>query len=92
MSALTLDKPPAPAAAPARRTDRTGPLRGVLKRLLTALFVLFCTATVAFFLVRLSGDPVKILLPPDATAEQEQVLRHSLGLDQSLFAQYLDYL
>ncbi|MFG3216048.1 ABC transporter permease [Streptomyces tendae] len=92
MSALTLDEPPVPTAAPSRRPDRTGLLLGVAKRLATAVFVLLCTATVAFFLVRLSGDPVKILLPPDATAEQEQVLRHSLGLDQSLFAQYLDYL
>lgn len=92
MSALTLDEPPAPAATPTRRPNRTGLLLAVVKRLATALFVLLCTATVAFFLVRLSGDPVKILLPPDATAEQEQVLRHSLGLDQPLFAQYLDYL
>ncbi len=92
VSTLTLDTPPTPAAATAHRPDRTGLLRAVLKRLATALFVLLCTATVAFFLVRLSGDPVKILLPPDATAEQEQVLRHSLGLDQSLLTQYLDYL
>ncbi|RZD69594.1 ABC transporter permease [Streptomyces albidoflavus] len=92
MSATTLDTPPTPTQTPARRADRAGALRGVARRLATALFVLLCTATVAFFLVRLSGDPVKILLPPDATAEQEQVLRHSLGLDQPLFAQYLDYL
>ncbi|MFG3083805.1 MULTISPECIES: ABC transporter permease [Streptomyces] len=92
MTALTLDKPPAPADTPARRPDRSGLLRTVLRRLATALFVLLCTATVSFFLVRLSGDPVKILLPPDATAEQENVLRASLGLDQPLFAQYLDYL
>ncbi|KPC86876.1 ABC transporter permease, partial [Streptomyces sp. NRRL WC-3753] len=85
MSATTLDTPPTPTQTPARRGDRAGALRGVARRLATALFVLLCTATVAFFLVRLSGDPVKILLPPDATAEQEQVLRHSLGLDQPLF-------
>ncbi|MFJ8748009.1 ABC transporter permease [Streptomyces sp. NPDC102441] len=58
----------------------------------TALLVLLCAATVAFFLVRLSGDPVKVLLPPDATAHQEGVLRHSLGLDRPLLTQYLDYL
>ncbi|MEW2112523.1 ABC transporter permease [Streptomyces albidoflavus] len=92
MSATTLDTPPTPTDTPSRRPDRAQALRGVARRLATALLVLLCTATVAFFLVRLSGDPVKILLPPDATAEQEQVLRHSLGLDQPLFAQYLDYL
>ncbi|WP_406140856.1 ABC transporter permease [Streptomyces sp. NBC_01089] len=81
--------PPAPA-----RTvrDRTRLLRGVLVRLGTALLVLLCTATVSFFLVRLSGDPVKQLLPPDATAHQETVLRASLGLNRPLFTQYLDFL
>nr|PPQ62515.1 ABC transporter permease [Streptomyces sp. QL37] len=67
-------------------------LRRTAARLGTALLVLLCTATVAFFLVRLSGDPVKVLLPPDATAHQEGVLRHSLGLDRPLLTQYLDYL
>ncbi|MFE3515603.1 ABC transporter permease [Streptomyces sp. NPDC059166] len=67
-------------------------LRTVASRIGTALLVLLCTATVAFFLVRLSGDPVKVLLPPDATAGQESALRHSLGLDRPLLTQYLDYL
>ncbi|CAM5669956.1 hypothetical protein SANTM175S_09461 [Streptomyces antimycoticus] len=92
MSALTLDKPPTPADTPSRHRDTARLLRTVLRRLGTALFVLLCTATVSFFLVRLSGDPVKILLPPDATAHQESVLRASLGLDRPLFTQYLDYL
>lgn len=67
-------------------------LRMVLTRVGTALLVLLCTATVSFFLVRLSGDPVKLLLPPDATAHQEATLRASLGLDRPLITQYLDYL
>lgn len=85
----------APTAAPADKkpgTRRARLLYTVLKRLGTALLVLLCTATVSFFLVRLSGDPVKILLPPDATAQQESVLRASLGLDRPLFTQYVDFL
>ncbi|MFD9287529.1 ABC transporter permease [Streptomyces sp. NPDC060030] len=92
MSELSLVTPPARTDTPPQRRDRTNLLRTVLKRLVTALFVLLCTATVSFFLVRLSGDPVKILLPPDATAQQEHVLRASLGLDRPLLTQYLDYL
>ncbi|WP_433273512.1 ABC transporter permease [Pseudonocardia xinjiangensis] len=61
-------------------------------RVLGALGVLLAAATVAFFLVRLSGDPVKLLLPPDATVQQEATLRASLGLDRPLIVQYLDYL
>ncbi|MFB8025683.1 MULTISPECIES: ABC transporter permease [unclassified Streptomyces] len=90
--------PPAPAPdeeseRPAEpRRDALRVLRMTASRIGTALLVLLCTATVAFFLVRLSGDPVKVLLPPDATAQQEGVLRHSLGLDRPLLTQYLDYL
>ncbi|GAA0931921.1 ABC transporter permease [Pseudonocardia zijingensis] len=72
------------------------PGRGVagtlLVRVLGAVGVLVAAATVAFLLVRLSGDPVRLLLPPDATAEQEATLRASLGLDRPLLVQYLDYL
>ncbi|MEV6262843.1 ABC transporter permease [Streptomyces sp. NPDC051784] len=78
--------------AAVRRHDPLLVLRTVASRVGTALLVLLCTATVAFFLVRLSGDPVKVLLPPDATAGQESALRHSLGLDRPLLTQYLDYL
>lgn len=86
-------EPDGTLATPARTArDRTRLLRGVLVRLGTALLVLLCTATVSFFLVRLSGDPVKQLLPPDATAHQETVLRASLGLNRPLFTQYLDFL
>ncbi|WP_405781800.1 ABC transporter permease [Streptomyces sp. NBC_00859] len=94
MSHLSLREPDTTAVRPAARSvrDRTRLLRGVLVRLGTALLVLLCTATVSFFLVRLSGDPVKQLLPPDATAHQETVLRASLGLNRPLFSQYLDFL
>ncbi|MFI1095984.1 ABC transporter permease [Streptomyces sp. NPDC020917] len=90
MSDLTL-RPPRAASRP-RLDARSGLLRAVLIRIGTALLVLLCTATVSFFLVRLSGDPVKQLLPPDATAQQEHVLRASLGLDRPLITQYLDFL
>lgn len=72
---------------------RRNPLAAfVVKRLLQALLVLFFTATVAFLVVRISGDPVKSLLPDGATIEQERALRHSLGYDRPLLVQYLTYL
>jgi peptide/nickel transport system permease protein len=80
-------------SVPATRVPAAGGvLRTVVTRIVTAVLVLFCVATVAFFLVRLSGDPVKLLLPPDATVAQEATLRASLGLDRPLVTQYLDYL
>jgi peptide/nickel transport system permease protein len=92
MTDLTLQPPHAADKSEARLRGRAGLLSAVLVRLGTALLVLLCTATVSFFLVRLSGDPVKLLLPPDATAHQEAVLRGSLGLDRPLVNQYLDFL
>ncbi|MEV6310167.1 ABC transporter permease [Streptomyces sp. NPDC051840] len=92
MSELSTLPAPVRGEAATRRHDPLRVLRTVVSRLGTAVLVLLCTATVAFFLVRLSGDPVKVLLPPDATAGQESALRHSLGLDRPLLTQYLDYL
>jgi peptide/nickel transport system permease protein len=92
---MTAPSPRPPGAAPGstRRTgDGAGLLRMIAGRLGGAVLVLLCTATVSFFLVRLSGDPVKLLLPPDASAHQEAVLRASLGLDRPLSRQYLDFL
>ncbi|MGW3949469.1 ABC transporter permease [Streptomyces sp. NPDC004752] len=92
MSDLTLRPPRATGTSRPGPAARAGLLRAVLVRIGTALLVLLCTATVSFFLVRLSGDPVKQLLPPDATAQQESVLRAGLGLDRPLITQYLDFL
>lgn len=64
----------------------------LLRRLSQSLIVLLGVATVVFFLVRLTGDPVRIMLPPDATAAQENQLRHELGLDEPLLIQYVDFL
>ena len=72
--------------------SRNGILAFLGRRIGHAILVLFCVATVAFFLVRLSGDPLSLILPPDATKAQAHQLRHSLGLDASLPVQYWHYL
>ena len=35
--------------------------RYVLKRLIYAVFVIFCVVTIVFFLTRLSGDPARLM-------------------------------
>jgi len=64
----------------------------ILRRIGQTILVLFCVATVTFFLVRLTGDPVKAMLPPTATEAQEEALRQQLGLGRPLLVQYLSYL
>ena len=39
-----------------------------------------------------AGDPVELLLPPDATQQDAIELRHNLGLDQPFFTQYTIFL
>jgi peptide/nickel transport system permease protein len=64
----------------------------VIRRLLHAVLVVAGVATVVFALARLSGDPAKLLLPPEASLEQLEVLRQQLGLDRPLWVQYVDYM
>lgn len=67
-------------------------LRIVISKVVSAVIVLWAVATVVFFLARLSGDPVSMLLPPNATADQAAALKETLGLNQPLVVQYFDYL
>lgn len=68
----------------------------ILKRTLGSLFVLWAAVTVAFFVLRLvPGDPVKVILGPNASSPSPATLasiREEFGLDQPLVLQYLDYL
>ncbi|GAA3410565.1 ABC transporter permease [Paenibacillus hodogayensis] len=60
----------------------------ILRRCFYAIFVLYGVATIVFFISRLTGDPVSIMLPPEATVEQVEQLRRALGLDKPLIEQY----
>ena len=61
-------------------------------RLARALLVLLAVSFLTFIIGHESGDPVLLLARGDATLEQKQELRHSLGLDRPILAQYGSYL
>lgn len=63
-------------------------LKYIIRRCLYAVFVLFGVATIVFFLARLTGNPVAIMLPPDATQAQLEAMTKSLGLDKPVYVQY----
>jgi ABC-type dipeptide/oligopeptide/nickel transport system permease component len=71
-------------------------MRGVLpflaQRLLRALVAVWLVSTVVFVVMRLSGDPVPLLLPPDAPHSEILRVRAELGLDRPLPVQYLVFL
>jgi len=63
----------------------------VLRRAGRALAALIGVLLVVFVLLRLSGDPSYILLPPEATDQQRAAFRSHYGLDQPLAVQFIVY-
>jgi peptide/nickel transport system permease protein len=93
--------PPSPAAARAAAGPRHGVrrvlggamTRYVVKRLGQSLLTVFLTLTTVFVLIRLApGDPAYAMAGPLATTEDLARIRVNMGLDQSVFIQYLRYL
>ncbi len=63
-------------------------MRFLLRRLPQLVVVLFGVSVVAFALVRLTGDPVVMLLGESATREAVAAMRAELGLDRPIYIQY----
>jgi peptide/nickel transport system permease protein len=67
-------------------------VRFLVRRLAQLLVVLLGVSVVVFGLVRLTGDPVVILLGEAATAEAAAEMRAELGLDRPIHVQYARFL
>ena len=63
-------------------------IRFVAERLVQALLTMVLLSLIVFGLARLTGDPVNLMAPMEATPEDIANLRASLGLDKSLPVQY----
>jgi ABC-type dipeptide/oligopeptide/nickel transport system permease component len=67
--------------------------RHILRRLLLAIPTLVVVITIIFVIIRvIPGDPAQAALGDQATEEAVNQLREELGLNQSLWAQYVDYM
>ena len=53
------------------------------------MIVVFCVVVVVFVLTRLIGDPVRVMLPLEATADQRALFEARLGLDRPIWEQFL---
>src|SRR4051794_12870706 len=68
-------------------------VRALLRRAFTGLAVVLGVVTLMFFLIRLApGDPALLLVGPTASEEQLAAQRRSLGLDQPLPQQYVNWM
>jgi peptide/nickel transport system permease protein len=63
----------------------------IIRRLLQSLIVILGVIIITFLISRVLGDPVALLLPPEATPEQRAFLTKDLGLDRPLYVQLLVY-
>lgn len=64
----------------------------LLRRLLQMIPVIIGITLIVFVLLRVSGDPVLLMLPEDAPQSQIDSLRRNLGLDKSIPEQYLIFM
>jgi peptide/nickel transport system permease protein len=64
----------------------------ILYRLFQAVIVIWGISLITFSLLHLFRDPVLILLPPEATKEDVELLRREMGLDRPLVLQYFKFL
>ncbi len=66
-------------------------MKYLLGRLVRMAIVVWVVTLVVFVMLRFSGDPASVLLPFEASAEERQLLRKSMGLDRPIYVQYGRY-
>lgn len=64
----------------------------VLRRTAQMILVVICVVALVFFLLRLSGDPSRLMNAADASEEVIEATRARLGLDQPVIVQFLIFL
>ena len=65
--------------------------RYIIVRLFHAFLALFAMSIIVFALARISGNPMDVLLPEDATVQDFEIMTERWGLDKPLHIQYLVY-
>ena len=66
--------------------------RFIARRLSQGVLLLFLVAAVVFVLGRMTGNPVDLMLPEDATAEDRARMIQALGLDGPWHTQFLTFI
>ena len=62
--------------------------RYLLTRLWHTVYVVVGISIISFFFIHLSGDPVMLMLPGDASMAEVETLRQQLGFNDPLYVQY----
>jgi len=64
----------------------------LLRRLIQALIVMLAMTIIVFVGLHMIGDPIEVLVSPDANQQERQQVITALGLDQPLWRQYIAFL
>lgn len=64
----------------------------IIRRLLQSVVLVFVMSILVFLGVYAIGDPINVLVPPDATEMERQAVIEHFGLDRPLYAQYASFL
>src|SRR2546430_9093060 len=64
----------------------------ILRRLAQAVIVMIVVSFVAFMLFQYVGDPVSLMVGPEASIADRARLRTELGLDQPFFVQFYHFM
>ena len=66
--------------------------RFIIGRVIQSIISMFVVSVVVFALVRLSGDPIQIMMPAEASKADIELVRAHLGLDRPWTVQYWRFL
>jgi peptide/nickel transport system permease protein len=66
--------------------------RYILRRIGHGAVVILGVTVIVFLVTRLVGDPVKVMLPLEATIEQRAAFEKQLGLDRPIPVQFVEFL
>lgn len=66
--------------------------RYLIKRLWHTLLVMIGISLISFFFIHLSGDPVMLMLPTDASKQEIEKMRQQLGFNDPLPVQYVRFI
>ncbi len=64
----------------------------IIRRLLQSIMVMLAVGFIAFSLFNFVGDPVSLMLPPEATAADRDEVRKNLGLDAPFYVQFATFI
>jgi peptide/nickel transport system permease protein len=64
----------------------------ILRRFLQGILVMLVVGFIAFSLFNFVGDPVSLMLPPEATQKDREEMRSALGLDKPFYVQFATFI